>query len=584
MGNEKLVLVGNTEKIMVNKTLGQLLVESEALTQEQFVKFKEEAQKSNLSFTRYVHDKHLVAEEGIAKAYIAMTGLTFINQLTDEMADPLLLAKVPLKFLRENMVIPIKHQGIALVTANPTDFQPIDELQLLFGSDITILISTPKIILDALNHYYPLEGTDEMMEDLEKDSDVGDLTFADIDERDILSSANDAPIIKLVNYILFQADKLDASDVHIEPEEKEIRVRFRVDGRMHQFMTVPKRMEGAVASRIKIMSSLDIAEKRKPQDGRIEIRIGDKRIDLRVSFLPAVHGESIVMRLLDKDKGFSELDKLGLSERDYKIVLKSIARPNGIFLVSGPTGSGKTTTLYSILSRINVPTVNIITVENPVEYQLPGITQVQVNPKVDLTFSSSLRSILRQDPDIVMIGETRDQETAQIAIQAALTGHLVLTTIHTNDAPSIITRLIDMGIEPFLIASSIVAGMAQRLVRKLDPACKEAYKPSAEVLKSLGMNPTKNKDVTFYKPKGCKDCNMMGYKGRLPIFEVMDMTDAVAQLTMKRAPTLDIRKQAKKDGMTYLIDDGIAKIKAGLTSVEEVVSVATVFDDSSSPE
>jgi type II secretion system protein E len=584
MGKQNLILVGNTEKIMASKTLGQLLVESGSLTQEQCTKFQEEAQKVDSSFARYLQDKHLVAEEVIAQAYATMTGLTFINELTDEMADPLLLAKVPLKFLRENIVIPIKYQGTALVTCNPTHFQPIDELQLLFGSDITILISTPKIVLDALNHYYPLEGTDEMMEDLEKDGDVAELSFADIDERDILSSANDAPIIKLVNYVLFQADKMSASDIHIEPEEKEIRVRFRLDGRMHQFMTVPKRMEGAVASRVKIMASLDIAEKRKPQDGRIEIRIGDKRMDIRVSFLPAVHGESIVMRLLDKDKGFSELDKLGLSERDYTVVTKSIARPNGIFLVSGPTGSGKTTTLYSILSRINVPTVNIITVENPVEYQLAGITQVQVNAKVDLTFSSSLRSILRQDPDIVMIGETRDQETAQIAIQAALTGHLVLTTIHTNDAPSIITRLIDMGIEPFLIASSIVAGMAQRLVRKLDPACKEAYKPSEEILRSLGMDPIKNKDVTFYKPKGCKDCNMMGYKGRLPIFEVMDMTDAVAQLTMKRAATLEIRKQAKKDGMTYLIDDGIKKIKEGLTSVEEVVSVATVFNDSSSPE
>lgn len=569
---------------MTNKTLGQLLIENGALTQEQYTKFHEEAQKANISFTRYIYDKHLVAEDRIAQAYATMTGLTFIKNLTDESVDSLLLAKVPLKFLRENIIIPIKNKGISLVTSNPTDFQPIDELQLLFGNDVKILISTPKIILDALNLYYPLEGTDEMMEDLEKDADVGDLSFADIDERDILSSANDAPIIKLVNYILFQADKMSASDVHIEPEEKEIRVRFRLDGRMHQFMTVPKRMEGAVSSRIKIMSNLNIAEKRKPQDGRIEIRIGDKRMDIRVSFLPAVQGESIVMRLLDKDKGFSQLDKLGLSKRDYEVVTKSIARPNGIFLVSGPTGSGKTTTLYSILSRINVPTVNIITVENPVEYQLPGITQVQVNPKVDLTFATSLRAILRQDPDIVMIGETRDQETAQIAIQAALTGHLVLTTIHTNDAPSIITRLIDMGIEPFLIASSIVAGMAQRLVRKLDPACKEAYKPSAEVLRSLGMDPAKNKDVTFYKPKGCKECNMMGYKGRLPIFEVMDMTDAIADLTMTRAATLKIRKQAQKDGMTLLLDDGIAKIKEGLTSVEEVVSVATVFDDASNPE
>lgn len=578
------MVAGKTEKNMVNKTLAELLVESGAITQEQSKKFQEEAQKAQISFARYLYDKHLVAEDVIIQAYSTMTDLTVLKDITDEMADPLLLAKVPLKFLRENIIIPIKSQGTSLVTANPTNFSPLDELHLIFGNDVKIVLSTPKVILDALNHYYPLEGTDEMMEDLEKDSEVGDLSFADIDEKDILSSANDAPIIKLVNYILFQADKMNASDIHVEPEEKEIRVRFRLDGRMHQFMTVPKRMEGAVASRIKIMSNLNIAEKRKPQDGRIEIRIGDKRMDIRVSFLPAVQGESIVMRLLDKDKGFQPLDKLGLSERDYKVVTKSIARPNGIFLVSGPTGSGKTTTLYSILSRINVPTVNIITVENPVEYQLPGVTQVQVDPKVELTFASALRAILRQDPDIVMIGETRDQETAQIAIQAALTGHLVLTTIHTNDAPSIITRLIDMGIEPFLIASSIIAGIAQRLVRKLDPACKEAYKPSDEILRSLGMDPAKNKNVTFYKPKGCKECNMMGYKGRLPIFEVMDMTEQVAQLTMERASAFKIRKQALKDGMTLLLDDGIRKIEEGLTSVEEVVSVATVFDDPSDPE
>lgn len=566
---------------MTKKTLGQLLVESGALTQEKFKTYEAEAQKTNSTLTRYLQDQKLVPEEAIAKAYAQMTGLEYLENITDEMADPLLLAKVPLKFLRENAIIPTKNNGVVLVTANPINFQPLDELQLIFGKEVRFMVSTPKSILDALNHYYPLEGTDAMMEDLQEDADVSDLSF---DERDILSSANDAPIIKLVNYILFQADKMDASDVHIEPEEKEIRVRFRVDGRMHQFMTIPKRMQGAVSSRLKIMSNLDIAEKRKPQDGRIEIRIGDKRIDLRASFLPAVHGESIVMRLLDKDKGFSPLPDVGLSERDYKEVLRAIGRPNGIFLVSGPTGSGKTTTLYSVLSRLNAPTVNIITVENPVEYQLAGITQVQVNPKVDLTFATALRAILRQDPDIVMIGETRDQETAQIAIQAALTGHLVLTTIHTNSAPAIITRLIDMGIEPFLISSSIVAGMAQRLVRKLDPACKEAYKPSAEVLKSLGMDPVKNKNVTFYKPKGCKDCNMMGYKGRLALFEVMPMTDTIAMLTMERAPTLKIRKAAQKEGMTLLLDDGIKKIEAGLTSVEEVVSVATVFDDSSDSE
>lgn len=562
----------------MKKTVGQLLVEGGALTQEQLAMYEADAQSAKLPLIRYIKEQKLVSENALAKAYAAFTALEYLPVITDQMADPLLLSKVPLKFLRENLVIPVKRESTVIVTADPTHFQPLDELVLIFGKEIHTVVSTPKVILDALNHYYPLEGADTMMEDLEKDGDVADLSFGEIDERDILSSANDAPIIKLVNHVLFQADKMSASDIHIECEEKDVRVRFRIDGRMRQFITIPKRMEGVVSSRIKIMSNLNIAEKRKPQDGRIEIRIGDKRMDIRVSILPAVHGESIVMRLLDKEKGFAQLQDLGFSARDFEVVTKSIARPNGIVLVSGPTGSGKTTTLYSILSRINEPTVNIITVENPVEYQLAGITQVQVNPKVELTFATALRAILRQDPDIVMIGETRDQETAQIAIQAALTGHLVLTTIHTNDAPSIITRLIDMGIEPFLIASSIVGGIAQRLVRKLDPKCKEAYKPTAEVIRSLGADPAKYKDATFYKPKGCAECNMMGYKGRLPIFEVMAMTDTMAQLTMSRAATVTLRNQAQKDGMTLLIEDGIKKIEAGLTSVEEVVAVATVFE------
>ena len=290
------------------------------------------------------------------------------------------------------------------------------------------------------------------------------------------------------------------------------------------------------------------------------------------------------MRLLDKDKGFSELDAIGLSERDLKEVKKAIAQPNGIFLVSGPTGSGKTTTLYSVLHRLNDPKVNIITVEDPVEYQLQGITQVQVNPKVELTFANALRAILRQDPDIVMIGETRDQETAQIAIQAALTGHLVLSTIHTNSAPAIITRLIDMGIEPFLIASSIVAGIAQRLVRKLCEHCKAAYTPTPEALESLGIKKESGKTYTYYKPVGCDECNQLGYKGRLPIFEVMAMTDDLIKLTMERGATLALRKQAEKDGMTTLIQDGIRKIELGLTSVEEVVSVASSHSDGIEPE
>ena len=321
------------------------------------------------------------------------------------------------------------------------------------------------------------------------------------------------------------------------------------------------------------MANLNIAEKRLPQDGRINIKVASKPIDLRVSSLPTSFGEKIVMRILDKSKTFGELDRLGFSKHDLEVVTRSIAQPNGILLMSGPTGSGKTSTLYSILSKLNTPEVSVVTVEDPVEYQLNGIAQVQVSEKVGLTFAAALRSILRQDPNIIMIGETRDHETAQIAIQASLTGHLVLSTIHTNSAPATITRLVDMGIEPFLIASSITCVIAQRLVRKLHD-CKEAYTPTPAIIERLGITAAEAKDITFYQPKGCADCADTGYKGRLAIFEIMEMNNAIAKLTMEKSNTSVIRKAATDAGMTLLVQDGIEKIKSGLTTIEEVLSVA----------
>ncbi len=564
---------------MIKKTIGQILVEEGVLSPQALADYEQEAHKERAPLVRYLQEKKLVSQEAIARAYAYQSELPYFEKISDEMADPSLLSKVPLKFLRENLIIPLKDKGgVLLVVANPMNFQPIDDLTLLLGQPTSTAVATPKVISDALNHYYPLEGTDQMMEDLEEESDVAGLSFGEIDERDILSSANDAPIIKLVNYVLFQAVKMETSDIHIEPEEKEIRVRYRIDGIMRQFMTMPKRVQNAVISRVKIMAGMNIAEKRKPQDGRIEIKVSDKRFDIRVNLLPVIYGEKVVMRILDKEKGFAELDKLGFSPHDFERITNVIARPNGIILVSGPTGSGKTTTLYSILSRLNQPTVNIVTVEDPVEYQLAGISQVQVNEKAGLTFAVALRAILRQDPDIVMIGETRDGETAQIAIQAALTGHLVLSTIHTNSAPATITRLIDMGIEPFLIASSIVGVIGQRLVRRLCSVCKQPYTPSPELLKNLGLKP--DKKITFYKPKGCDECSQLGYKGRLSLFEVMTMSDEIARFTMERAATTVLRKQAVKDGMVLLIQDGIRKVELGLTSIEEVLSVATAYDES----
>jgi type II secretion system protein E len=418
-----------------------------------------------------------------------------------------------------------------------------------------------------------------MIAELEEEQAVGEMDIGEIDENDILGQATDAPVIKLVNHILYQAVKQGASDIHIEPTEKEISVRYRIDGIMHQALRPPKRVQAALISRIKIMANMNIAEKRKPQDGRIEIKVADKAIDIRVSVLPVTFGERVVMRLLDKTRTFGALDTLGFAERDLKVIKQSIEEPNGIILISGPTGSGKTSTLYSILSKLNTPEVNIITVEDPVEYQMPGIAQVQVREKAGVTFASALRSILRQDPDIIMIGEMRDNETAQIAIQSALTGHLVLTTIHTNSAPATITRLLDMGIEPFLIASTIVSITAQRLVRKLCPNCKTPYQPSPETLDHLGVSKKELAGITFYKAVGCPECNQTGYRGRLAIFEVMEMTPEIANLTMERADTNRLRRQAIADGMTLLIQDGIRKIRQGLTTIEEVLSVATTKEE-----
>ncbi len=341
-------------------------------------------------------------------------------------------------------------------------------------------------------------------------------------------------------------------------------------------MTPPKRIQGALVSRIKIMANLNIAEKRMPQDGRIDIKVASRPIDIRVSVLPVVFGERMVMRLLDKSRSFAAISDLGFSERDYKLIEKDIHKPNGIIYVTGPTGSGKTSTLYCILAALNKPDVNIITVEDPVEYQMAGIGQVQVRDKIGLTFAIALRSILRQDPDIIMIGETRDQETAQIAVQSALTGHLVFSTLHTNNAPASITRFIDMGVEPFLIASSVILIMAQRLVRRLCENCKQPYTPAPDLLASIGLTQKTAHGITFYKAVGCDECNHTGYKGRLAVFELMEMTPGIAQLTMERADTSLLRKQAIADGMTLLLDDGVRKIRAGLTTIEEVLSVSTM--------
>lgn len=561
---------------MAEKNIGEILVKQGVITRDQYETYKTESEKQNQSFQAYVLAHNLVRDKDLASARALKFGLPFFETITDKMSDADLLGKIPLKFLREHAVIPIRdaHGNIIIAMTDPLDYQPADELDILLGGATSRAVAARSTIIDAINRYYPLEGTKQMIAELEEEKGLSAEELGTIQEEDILGMASEAPIIKLVNHILYQAVKRDASDIHIEPLEKELHIRYRVDGVLHTVMMPPKRAQAAIISRIKIMANLNIAEKRLPQDGRIQIKIADKPIDIRVSVLPVVFGERVVMRLLDQSKTFASLQQLGFSERDFKLIMHSIGQPNGIILITGPTGSGKTTTLYAILAKLNNPEVNIVTVEDPVEYQVPGIGQVQVKESIGLTFAAALRSILRQDPDIIMIGETRDQETAQIAIQAALTGHLVLSTLHTNSAAASITRLIDMGVEPFLIASTLLCMVAQRLVRKLCPTCKKEYKPDPDLLKRLGISQAEARHITFYEAVGCEECSQTGYKGRMALFEIMLMSGQIARLTMERADAARIEKEAIKEGMTLLIDDGIRKVKMGLTTIEEVLSVA----------
>lgn len=562
---------------MKNKGLGEILVEQHVITEEKLQEAVKAAQAQDILLEDYLLTHKIITQVQLAQAYALYASFPFVQDITDAMADPMLLGKIPLKFLRDNVVIPVMIEGkIAILTSNSTMFQPLDQLNMVLGGNADYMVAPRSTIIEAINKYYPLEGSKQMLEELEQESkeDIEDIEFGAIEETDIVAMAAEAPIIKLVNHIFFKAVKRGASDIHIEPYEKELVVRYRIDGVLYKEMSPPKRLQGALISRIKIMANLNIAEKRVPQDGRIDLKIAGKPIDIRVSVLPVAFGERVVMRILDKSRSFGALKNLDFSKRDLTLIEKGIAEPNGIVYITGPTGSGKTSTLYSILSEINKPDVNIITVEDPVEYQMSGIGQVQVKEKIGMTFAAALRSILRQDPDIVMIGETRDQETAQISVQAALTGHLVLSTLHTNSAPATITRLIDMGVEPFLLASSINLIIAQRLVRRLCEFCKETYVPEVDVLESIGLDAEKAKNGVFYRPVGCSECNELGYKGRLALFEVMEITEGVVPLIMHRSDTSTIAKQAIKDGMTTLFQDGVAKILSGKTTIEEVLSVA----------
>ncbi|MBI2962528.1 MAG: type II secretion system ATPase GspE [Deltaproteobacteria bacterium] len=503
-------------------------------------------------------------------------GLPFVEQLPAETVAPELLVRLPIQFAKRHNLLPIAVDGdvVVVATGNPSAIGPIDDLRLVFGRTIRAVVAPAAAIAEAINRAYDRAAgsTAELVSGL--DEERLDLIATELEEpQDLLDASDEAPIIRLVNQLIFQAVKDRASDIHIEPFERELVVRFRIDGILYDIVKPPKRFQPIIVSRVKIMAGLNIAEKRLPQDGRIRTKIAGKDVDIRVSVIPTAFGERIVMRLLERTATLLELEQLGLVGQNLKTVQRLVRQSHGIILVTGPTGSGKTTTLYAALQKINSNEKNIITIEDPIEYQLAGVGQMQVNPKIELTFASGLRSILRQDPDVIMVGEIRDVETAEIAIHAALTGHLVFSTLHTNDSFGAVTRLVDMGIEPFLVSSSVNAVMAQRLVRRVCTACRAAYAPSAEQLREVGIDPQRVTGNVYRPGGGCAECKHTGYRGRIGIHELLIVDDEVRALIMKNADAATIRRSATSRGMPTLREDGAQKVLDGLTTIEEVIRV-----------
>lgn len=483
---------------------------------------------------------------------------------------------VPISFLKQHKIVPVVTADESYFAINdPNSFQALDDLRRILAHETYRTVLAPsQHILNAINFAYDMKQTsaDEVMQDID-DEDPESL-FSEIEEiGDLLDDTSDSPVIRLVNLMFSQAVRDNASDIHIEPYQNSLKIRQRLDGILHDMLSPPKHVQSALISRVKIMAKLNIAEKRLPQDGRIELKIANKEIDVRVSTLPTAFGERVVLRLLRKSTVMISLTDLGMPQDRFVHFEKEIKRPNGIVLVTGPTGSGKTTTLYAALTSINNTDINIITVEDPIEYRISGIGQVQVNPKIDLTFASGLRSIVRQDPDVILVGEIRDSETAEIAIQSALTGHLVFSTLHTNDSAGAITRLRDMGIEQFLIASSVSAILAQRLVRIICSNCKEEYSPEPEMLKRIGIPEEEAYGRKVYRGKGCAECYQTGYKGRCGIFELLLMTQDMKALVLQTSDANEIKKRAIENGMISLQQDGAMKVFQGVTTIEEVYRV-----------
>jgi type IV pilus assembly protein PilB len=556
--------------------LGDLLIREGLITKEQLDKALQE-QKSNgqrLGFN--LVKMGFVQETEITKMLARQYRMPAVDLARFEV-DPKIVKLIPADVALKHLVLPLKREGrtLTVAMADPTNLSVIDDLKFITRYDIFPVIAGEYTLRMALDkHYEQVDAQlDSLLKDMEEEGEAAELEVLQQEEEEQGSgvSADDAPVVKLINAILTDAVKRGASDIHIEPFEHELRVRYRIDGALSEVMKPPLKMKAALTSRIKIMSALNIAERRVPQDGRIKLKMGKRVIDYRVSTLPVLFGEKIVMRILDKGNLTLDLSKFGFEPKAEADLLKAILNPYGMVLVTGPTGSGKTTTLYSALSRVNTIEVNIMTAEDPVEYNLMGINQVLVRNEVGMTFAAALKAFLRQDPNIIMVGEIRDIETGGIAIKAALTGHLVLSTLHTNDAPSTVTRMIDMGIEPFNVASAVNLIVAQRLVRRICKDCKEEHKYLPEELKALGGDTKEFEGVSFYKGKGCDTCGGTGYKGRAGLYEVMSLSAELRRLILKGASTGELSEQAVKDGMLTLRMDGLVKIKKGVTTLEEVV-------------
>ncbi|MCX7872492.1 MAG: type II secretion system ATPase GspE [Verrucomicrobiae bacterium] len=550
------------------------------LTYEQAAKYGAEADAAGIGTIEYLLSKKIVKPTDVVYARATYFGAEVVTLSELKIPDDV-ISSVPRHVAKRYKVIPVSKHGhtIGIALSDPSDLDTLDALRHLLNAEIEPKVATEEEIEAALNKYYGA-SEDEVSKMIQNITE-GDVMVApetkSVTEDDGSTVESDAPIIKLVNSIIVEAFKMRASDIHLEPLSKTFRVRYRIDGVLHEVKSPPKRLQLAIISRLKIMSNMSIAEKRIPQDGRIMTQVGGKVIDLRVSCIPTTHGESIVMRILDKEGLKLGLGELGFFTDDQQLFERLINLPDGIILVTGPTGSGKTTTLYSCLHYINRPDRKIITVEDPVEYTLSGINQVQVNESIGMTFAAALRSILRQAPNIIMIGEIRDIETATIAVNASLTGHLVFSTLHTNDAPSAVTRLIDIGVKPFLVASSTRAIMAQRLVRKICRKCAAPYVPTDYEMRALNIDQQSAQNATFMKGRGCSDCSKTGYRGRFGIFEIFVIDDEARRLIYEKVPASVLRQRAREMGMRTLREDGTRKVLAGLTTPEEVIR-ATVAD------